>query len=112
MQANWDVGTLSCEPPLQQPHHCLRPSELDADAALTAPLSWLEARFPLHGCAAGQPDPVFAPPSHVLLFDSLAERVAPWLQARGYVLRFSLFHTHVPVSSRHGRRVLIYARDM
>ena len=51
-------------------------------------------------------------PSHVLLFEHLAEdpAVRSFLAAHGYAVARSYFHVHFPVDDRARGRVLLYAR--
>ena len=66
---------------------------------LADPARWLADEYP---------GPVPTLPRFILIFDSLESRVRPWLESNGYALEARWFQSHVPVSDREGRAVLLY----
>lgn len=49
-------------------------------------------------------------PSHIVLFDSLEQRVSMFLKMEGFTLEKKIFHSHFPVDRELQANVLVYSR--
>ncbi|KAJ1525686.1 hypothetical protein ONE63_008900 [Megalurothrips usitatus] len=96
-----DVPTrfLTCVPDLQSVPD---PGYVDeADLFYADHVSWLNKNFP-----ETKPELLY---SHIVYFDSLQQKLEPFLRWGGYSEVASFFHTHLP-TERVGRRVIVQER--
>ncbi len=88
-----DLRFLTCEPNLAAADRY----KDEADVFYDDPEKWLEAEFPEES----------SPPSMLVMFDVLEDRVGKFLDARGYRRCAEFFHTHIP-EGRIGRTISVH----
>jgi phosphatidylinositol glycan class B len=105
-----ELRFFDCSPP---PYAAARGAQQHEDAAFFAdPRRALEEMYVERRWQWAEQRRGVAFPSHVLLFEHLAEdpAVRSFLAAHGYAVARSYFHVHFPVDDRARGRVLLYAR--
>lgn len=127
LHAAVEVESLRCPPPLRSlplPHYD------EADAFFRAPAAFLAA-FYREDCGPPAPpeaarlgewtaadlrrlSPAYCKPlpTHIAAFSGVLDGpLAPFLREKGYRLEREFPNTHTPAEGRHGRSVLLYARE-
>ncbi len=84
---------LTCEPPLSNDQ------EDEAEHFYRDPDAWLRSEFGPR-----------TPPSHLVMYDTLAPKVARFLEEGAFALCADFFHTHFP-EGRASSRVTVYCRE-
>jgi phosphatidylinositol glycan class B len=90
------VAALPCECPLSSSRLTVPSTAPHFNGLLSGTIDGMSRGMYSRG-APTCPHPLLLPvPSHIVAFDSTAHRIAPWLDAHGFVQAFQTFHTHVP----------------
>ncbi|XP_033634121.1 GPI mannosyltransferase 3-like [Asterias rubens] len=101
VHANISMRFLECPPNLSR-YSMDTMYQNEADIFFENPSDWLKSEF-----KAGS-----KLPRYLVFFDVLLPKIKRYVSSKGYTKAASFFHTHVPLESRIGNNVVVYARPL